>query len=111
MPVGEADPNWWEALFEPQPEQWGLRGDPFAWRALATELRTRRRPRDEGELTRELGGAFARVVGVALDDQSVRESVSVAEFAHGGLSSGMVHLPTWRGTLIPLLLRRGARTL
>ena len=43
---GIADQCWWDDLFEPEPEQWGLRGDPYAWMAMRDLVRDRPRPAD-----------------------------------------------------------------
>jgi hypothetical protein len=50
---------------------------------------------------------FLAVVGVDLRATG-DEHVYRREFAHGGMSSGLVHLPAWRTRLIPLLVSRGA---
>lgn len=95
-------------LFTPVPEQWGLRGDPYAWDAMRAHLDADPVP-DTGEaVARVLADAFERVVGTPLRNSA--EAVYVEAFAHGGMSSGQVHIPTWRDTLIPLLERRAAET-
>jgi hypothetical protein len=111
MKDGIADQRWWDDLFEPEPEQWGLRGDPYAWTTMRELVRDRPRPADTGELTQELVDAFARAVGARLDDPMTREPVHVVEFAHGGMSSGMVDPSAWRDRILPLLVERGARQL
>lgn len=104
--------TWWGQLFFPEEEMiWGLRGDPFAWRALLARVESQSRPDDMGELRRLLHEAFAEAVGVELSDRSGRDQVYREEFAHGGMSSGMVDLTTWRETLMPLLESRGASAL
>jgi hypothetical protein len=104
------DPGWWAGLFEPQPEQWGLRGDPYAWQSLADTVSRRPRPGTIEQLDADLKEAFRQVVGVPLE-YTREESIAVPEFAHGGMSSGMIHMPTWRERLMPLLRERGARTM
>ena len=93
-------------LFTDEPEQWGLRGDPFAWRALREHLATTPIPTDPDEAKLLLRDAFQAVVGVDLDDPGSHEAVYREEFARGGMSSGHVHLPTWRDRLLPLLVSR-----
>ncbi|MBO2460612.1 hypothetical protein [Actinomadura violacea] len=92
-------------LFEERPKQWGLRGDPYVWDVLQERLRGTPVPTEAGEVEGLLLDAFRAVVGVDLRTAQ-EESVYREEFAHGGMSSGSVHLPTWRERLVPLLVQR-----
>lgn len=89
-----------------EPEGWGLRGDPYVWAALREYLAGVPLPDDEVTLEESLFSAFTAVVGSDLRTEPA-ERVYREEFAHGGMSSGHVHLPTWRDSLIPLLVSRG----
>lgn len=93
-------------LFTPEPEQWGLRGDPQVWAALCDHLSAVPLPEGERESRQRLVTAFEVAVGVSLDDADAPEAFFRGEFAHGGMSSGHVCLSTWRDRLIPLLLER-----
>lgn len=93
-------------LFASEPEQWGLRGDPHAWQAIRHHLNDTPMPCNPANAERMLKEAFRTVVGVDLGDPRATESVFREEFAHGGMSSGLVHLPTWRDRLIPTLVNR-----
>jgi hypothetical protein len=53
-------------LFDPEPQSWGLRGDPYLWRALRTHLAGRDIPTSPGELTSLLQEAFREVADVDL---------------------------------------------
>lgn len=92
-------------LFAREPVQWGSRGDPYVWAAMAERLADVPMPSDWSELQVLLRQAFRDVVGVEPDelapDANYLESV-----AHGGMSSGTVHIPTWRDRLIPILIDR-----
>lgn len=95
------------SLFTPEPDPWGLRGDPYLWRALREALAETSIPStDEGvedllvDRIKDLTGADIR--------QELQEVLYREEFAHGGMSSGHVHVPTWRDRLVPLLLARAA---
>jgi hypothetical protein len=97
-------------LFEPEPAKWGLRGDPHVWRALRAHLADTQLPASAGDLQRLLYAAFAQLVGVDLagdPDASVHRD----EFAHGGMSSGMISLDTWRDRLMPMLVERATALL
>jgi hypothetical protein len=62
-------------------------------------------PPSVGEVERLLKATFDRVVGIDLATESA-PWVYRDEFAHGGLSSGSVHLDTWRAELLPTLIDR-----
>ncbi|MEU8817749.1 hypothetical protein [Actinoplanes sp. NPDC048796] len=94
-------------LFEPEPPRWGLRGDPWVWRAMAERLATTYLPPSLSEVERLLYAEFDRLVSVNLASETTAWVVR-EEFAHGGPSSGAVHLDIWRAELIPLLLDRAS---
>jgi hypothetical protein len=54
--------------------------------------------------------AFNRLVAVDLATETA-SSVYRDAFAHGGMSSGQVHLETWRAVLMPLLIDRAGSML
>jgi hypothetical protein len=95
-------------LFDPEPQTWGLRGDPYLWRALRAHLADQDIPASPGELAGLLHQAFHELVGIDLDSDPAI-SVYQEQYAHGGMSSGMISLDTWRQRLIPILAER-ART-
>jgi hypothetical protein len=92
-------------LFDPEPERWGLRGDPHVWRALRDHLATTDIPSSVGETDSLLRVTFDELVGVDLATDA-ESSVYREQFAHGGMSSGMVCLDAWRERLLPLLAER-----
>ncbi|WP_255029336.1 hypothetical protein [Rhodococcus sp. GA1] len=95
-----------DELFDEPPAQWGLRGDPYVWEAIREKLAGRPLPDDAAALEEALVTAFTSVMGVDVRTESA-DRVYREEFAHGGMSSGHVSLPTWRDHLIPLLVSRG----
>ncbi|MEU9861093.1 hypothetical protein AB0D99_09460 [Streptomyces sp. NPDC047971] len=97
------------SLFDPDPERWGLRGDPHVWWALRDRLSGTEMPASLDETVDILRVTFDDLVGVDLVGDPA-SSVYRKPFAHGGMSSGMVSLDTWRESLMPLLASR-ARTL
>ena len=92
-------------LFDPEPTRWGLRGDPWVWQAMRDHLAGAYLPPSLGEVEAMLYAAFNRLVAVDLATE-IEPSVFREEFAHGGMSSGGIHLETWRVDLIPLLVDR-----
>ena len=92
-------------LFAREPVQWGLRGDPYVWAAMRERLADAPMPSDWFELRTLLYATFREVVGVE-PEESATETVYLEEYALGGTSSGVVHLPTWRDRLIPILIDR-----
>jgi hypothetical protein len=92
-------------LFDPEPLEWGLRGDPWVWRALRDHLAGTYLPPSPGEVAGILYAAFERLVAVDLNSE-FQPAVYRAEFAHGGHSSGYVSIAVWQSRLMPLLLDR-----
>ncbi|MEY8802205.1 hypothetical protein AB9K35_18155 [Leisingera sp. XS_AS12] len=94
-------------LFFPMPSSWGLRGDPYLWSALAAQMNYERLEDEcdsEPSFENHIKALFHELTGADIDKASTDPTVPM--FAHGGMSSGMVSLNWWRGTGIPLLLRR-----
>jgi hypothetical protein len=93
------------ALFEPEPQQWGLRGDPYLWRALRDHLSDTDVPTSTAEVSVILHATFADLSGVDLATHQVA-SVYLEQYAHGGMSSGVISVHTWRHRLMPMLTER-----
>jgi hypothetical protein len=93
-------------LFDPEPRTWGLRGDPHLWRALRARLAGQDAPASAGELASLLHTAFRELTGTDLTNDPA-SSAYLEQYAHGGMSSGMISLDTWRQQLMPMLLERG----
>jgi hypothetical protein len=94
-------------LFDPEPQAWGLRGDPYLWRALREHLLETDVPRSDEAAAGLLRAAFRELTDVDLASATA-PSVYLERHAHGGMSSGMIHLDTWRQRLLPLLAERAA---
>jgi hypothetical protein len=97
-------------LFDPEPARWGLRGDPHVWRALRCHVDGRDVPASADEVIDLLYAAFREVTGVDLAADGA-PSAYREQFAHGGMSSGMISLDTWRDRLMPLLAERARAAL
>jgi hypothetical protein len=98
-------PQTMAALFDPEPETWGLRGDPYLWRALRKRLADETMPASPDQVASLLRRVFQELTGsdVASDPA---EHIYCEQYAHGGMSSGMISLDTWRQQLMPTLVQR-----
>jgi hypothetical protein len=92
-------------LFHPEPNTWGLRGDPYLWRAMRKRLGDQPMPGSADEVARLLHAAFEELTGADLASDPA-DHVYREEYAHGGMSSGMISLDTWRQELMPALVQR-----
>lgn len=90
-------------LFDPVPEQWGLRGDMFLWLELRQTLAHVPIPEAAEDLQRVLSFAVATLVGADLGRHA---EVYVPRFARGGMSSGVVSGEYWNEKFIPLITQR-----
>lgn len=90
-------------LFEPEPEKWGFRGDPFLWREMKEHFGNKNIPESKGELEHSLFKYCSDRCKVSLN---MAESAYVKDFAKGGISSGEVSCKWWRETGLPLLFSR-----
>ena len=93
------------ALFDPEPQTWGLRGDPYLWRALRARLAGQGIPASPSELASLLHQAFRELAGTDLASDPAT-SVYLEQYARGGMSSGMISLEAWRQRLMPMLVER-----
>jgi len=94
-------------LFEDEPTQWGLRGDPHLWRAMRAQLSSTPLPSLASDLVEQIEQAFQRLTGHPL---STSTTFHLREFSHGGMSSGAISPEFWREEALPLLRARHART-
>jgi hypothetical protein len=82
-----------------------LRGDPYLWRALRDYVRDEEIPASPAGVTGLLYTAFGEVVGENLASYP-EQTMYREQFAHGGMSGGLISIETWRDQLIPLLTDR-----
>ncbi len=73
----------------------GLRGDPRLRRALRGRLADQDAPASADELASLLHAAFRELTGTDLAGDPTT-SAYLEQYAHDGLSSGMISLDTWR---------------
>lgn len=92
-------------IFDPEPQTWGLRGDPHLWRALRERLSETDMPGSAEKAVGLLHAAFGELTGLDLAGETA-SAVYRAQYGHGGMSSGMISLDTWRQRLMPMLAER-----
>lgn len=92
-------------LFEPEPENWGLRGDPFLWQEMKEYFGDKEIPDTKEAFEYSLIKYCSDRCKV---DFNTAENVYIEDFANGGFSSGEVCCTWWRYTGFPLLLSRSS---
>ncbi|MGB5445284.1 MAG: ankyrin repeat domain-containing protein [Psychromonas sp.] len=90
-------------LFDPAPEQWGLRGDLFLWMEMRQALCHVPVPENPLDLADIIRSAFHALTGEVLGK---REDFYVRRFARGGMSGGGIYSLFWSDKLIPMLEQR-----
>src|SRR5262245_40364485 len=90
-------------LFEEEPRQWRLRGDPHLWREMKATLGSSDYPSTEEHLIALLEQTYKYLTGMPL---SYQEPFFIERFSHGGMSSGYVSPQFWAEIAIPLLRAR-----
>lgn len=91
-----------ENIFK-EPNQWGLRGDPYLWTYLKSYFTEHDLPSTKEDFEIKIKEIFLLKVGVNLGDCTISR---VEEFAHGGMSSGGISHEFWMKKGLPLLLSR-----
>ena len=92
-----------QSIFEQNPAQWGLRGDPFLWEDLKNDLDATALPRSEKAFYNYIRNSFRKHTSAEL----VRDkAIHVPKYEAGGMSSGQVSSNFWIDTGIPHLLER-----
>lgn len=92
------------AIFEDEyPGGWAARGNPYFWKYLKQVFDNYNLPIDEQKFVCIVKDEFLKVTG---HDLRGDEAYYVEEFAHGGMSSGMVTTEFWLLSAIPVLLDR-----
>ena len=92
-------------IFEPEPVQWGLRGDPFLWQLLKDRYQAVELPYPPNVLREEILRIFADLTG---EPPKPGKHYYVDQFAktHVGMSTGWISGDFWQATAIPLLMER-----
>ncbi|MGJ8655805.1 MAG: hypothetical protein ACSHX6_05080 [Akkermansiaceae bacterium] len=90
-------------IFEEEPIQWGLRGDPYLWGELKERCKHTEMPDTSDELQTLIQDEYALATGYPITHLDV---FNVERFSHGGMSSGAISPEFWIQKAIPLLLER-----
>jgi hypothetical protein len=95
-------------LFQEEPRQWRLRGDPHLWREMKAILGSTPYPSTEEQLTALLEQIYQQLTEVPLTDP---DPIFVQRYSYGGMSSGYVSPQFWAEQAIPLLRARYRKAL
>lgn len=90
-------------LFEPRPETWGLRGDPYLWAEMQRSMQSGAEAKNLHALEQLLHQRFLELTGHKAEGD---KQIHVPRLEHGGMSSGHVSTEFWLNTAFPLLLKR-----
>jgi hypothetical protein len=90
-------------LFQVEPAQWGLRGDPFLWAELKAHLGHQAYPPTEADFKLLLEKTCAELIGRPITTPG---PVLIERYSQGGMSSGQVDPQFWLETGLPWLLQR-----
>ena len=97
--------SWVALVFYPEPDRWGLRGDPYLWAELHDALDGSDEPGHVAEFHDAVERLFQSLVGVDLNSES-NEPVAVDRYPGAGMSGGFVDPRYWREVGVPLLESR-----
>jgi len=86
-----------------QPQQWGLRGDPFLWKELQEHFATGGLPENQEEFVAQVE---SKIKDLTSSDLGGDQPIFVARYDAGGMSSGHISPEWWRATGISLLIRQ-----
>lgn len=92
-----------QLMFEINPKQWGLRGNPYLWKALESNLMRNKEPKSIEEFERSLRLAFKEITGKELIPNT---EIFIEDYNKGGMSSGVVSSDFWIEIGFPLLKDR-----
>jgi len=93
-------------IFDNEPIQWGLRGDPFLWRELKQVFREIDMPDTQRELKELIEKAYERSTGHPISHQ---KQFGIERFRSHGMSSGGISPEFWSNNGIPLLVSRHSK--
>lgn len=89
-------------LFMKEPDQWGLRGDPYLWKEMQASLGGTFFPESAQDLTIIIEEEFKKLTGYPITHQ---DYFFIERYDFRGMSSGYVSPEFWRDIAIPLLIK------
>lgn len=92
------------SLFEKDPTQWGLRGDPHLWREMGERFAGVLAPDTADELVAVVEKEFEVLTGHPMSETAAY--FFLEHFNHGGMSGGCICPAFWREQALPLLIQR-----
>ncbi|MCB9187276.1 MAG: hypothetical protein H6601_11120 [Flavobacteriales bacterium] len=95
-------------LFEPEPDTWGLRGDPYLWQEIRLCILDVEGVNDLKEFEDLLDDSFQKITG---EKAELNKDIHVPSLEHGGMSSGHVSGSFWLEIGFPLLIKRASALL
>ncbi|WMS86591.1 hypothetical protein [Pleionea litopenaei] len=93
-------------IFEEEPTQWGLRGDPFLWRELKERFRNIDMPSSADELRNMIESEYEKSTGHPIGNM---KNIGIERFQSYGMSSGIICPEFWVTKGVPLLASRHAK--
>lgn len=90
-----------DSLFSEEPNDWGLRGDPYLWQELRNYFKHESEPETEAAFEAALRKGFEVLTGAS---PAPGKEIFVEKFSHGGMSSGFVCCDFWLRKGFPFLL-------
>ncbi len=93
-------------IFEEEPIQWGLRGDPFLWRELKERFKDTDMPETQEQLKDLIEKEYETSTGHPITHEKM---FGVERFRSQGMSSGGISPEFWVSSGIPLLVSRYAK--
>lgn len=95
--------NFVSKYFDPEPIQWGLRGDPHLWRDMKEKTATTNIPTTGNEFEKLLYKLFKELTG---ETPQKGKNIYVKKYESIGMSKGMVSCDFWLDKGFSLLIQR-----
>lgn len=95
--------NFVSKYFDPEPIQWGLRGDPHLWRDMKQKTADTKIPTTGNAFEKLLHKIFKELTG---EDPQKGKNIYVKKYETTGMSKGMISSDFWLDTGFSLLIQR-----
>jgi hypothetical protein len=95
--------NFVSKYFDPEPIQWGLRGDPHLWRDMKQKTANTNIPTTGNGFEKLLHKLFKELTG---EDPQKGKNIYVKKYETIGMSKGMISSDFWLDTGFSLLIQR-----